>query len=146
MENTEFKKVRIKNRRCYYFDGIIKLEDFDLDNILIDEKSHENILIYDISYKTLIDSKPLRTRFDNIDGFIRICDGTRYLTLLGSEKWDAFYKRIRYPISLKSGITDVFSYDFANIKVDSYDSLPIEKRLTLHITQTKFYLSRSKIN
>ena len=29
---------------CYYFDGIIKLEDFDLDNILI-EKSHENILI-----------------------------------------------------------------------------------------------------
>ena len=28
----------------------IKLEDFDLDKNLIDEKSHENILIYDISY------------------------------------------------------------------------------------------------
>ena len=26
--------------RCYYFDDIIKLEDFDFDNILIDEKSH----------------------------------------------------------------------------------------------------------
>ena len=38
-------KVRIKNRTCYYFDDIIKLEDFDLDNILIDEKSYENILI-----------------------------------------------------------------------------------------------------
>ena len=29
------------------------MEDFDIDNILIDENSHENILIYDISYKTL---------------------------------------------------------------------------------------------
>ena len=53
MENNEFKKVRIKNRTCYYFDDFIKLEDFDHDNILIDEGSHENI--YEISYKTLID-------------------------------------------------------------------------------------------
>ena len=47
MENNEVKKVRIKNRMCYYFDDIIKLEESD--NILIEEKSHENILIYDIS-------------------------------------------------------------------------------------------------
>ena len=59
MKNHEFKKVRIKNRTCYYFDDIIKLEDFGLNNILIDEKSHKNILIYDISYKTLIGPKPL---------------------------------------------------------------------------------------
>ena len=45
MENNEFKNFRIKSRTCYYFDDIIKLEDFDLDNILVDEKSHENILI-----------------------------------------------------------------------------------------------------
>ena len=41
----------------------IKLEDIDFDNILIDEKSLKNILIYDISYKTLIGLKPLRIRF-----------------------------------------------------------------------------------
>ena len=64
MENNELKKVRIKNYTCYCFDDIIKLEDFYLDNILIDEKSHENILIYDISYKTLINPKPLRSRFE----------------------------------------------------------------------------------
>ena len=80
MENNEFKKVCIKNRTCHYFDDIIKLEDFDLHNILIDEKSHENILIYDISYKTLIDPKPLRIRFFKTHGIIRIYDGTRYLT------------------------------------------------------------------
>ena len=37
MENNEFKNFRIENRTCYYFDNIIKLEDFDLDNILIDK-------------------------------------------------------------------------------------------------------------
>ena len=55
----------------------IQLEDFDLNNILIDEKSYENILIYDISYKTLIDPKLLCLRLFKIDGIIRIYDGTR---------------------------------------------------------------------
>ena len=31
---------------CYYFDDIIKIEGFDLDNTLIDEQFYENILIY----------------------------------------------------------------------------------------------------
>ena len=55
-----------------YFNDIIKLEDFDFDNILINQKLHQNILIYDISYESLIDPKPLRSRFDKIDAFIRI--------------------------------------------------------------------------
>ena len=33
---------------------MIKIEDFDIDNILTDEKPNESILIYDISYKTSI--------------------------------------------------------------------------------------------
>ena len=70
MENNEFKKAHIENRPCYYFDNIIKLEDFDIENILIDEKSHENISIDD----NLIGPKSLRIRFDKIDGFIRIYD------------------------------------------------------------------------
>ena len=39
MENNELKKVRTKNRTCYYFDDIIKFEDVDFDNILL-EKNH----------------------------------------------------------------------------------------------------------
>ena len=70
--------------RRYYFDD--KLKDFNVNNILIDEKSRENILIYDISYKTLIGSKPLRIRFDKIDGITRIHDGTIYLVLFGTKK------------------------------------------------------------
>ena len=51
---------------------MIKFEDNDFDNIIIDEKSHENILICNISYKTLIGSKPLHFRFYKIDGFINL--------------------------------------------------------------------------
>ena len=40
--------------------------------MLIDEKSFENIYVYNISHKSLIDSKPLSIRFDKIDGFIRV--------------------------------------------------------------------------
>ena len=43
MENNELKKVPIKNCTCYYFDDAIKLQDFNLDNILIHEKSYESI-------------------------------------------------------------------------------------------------------
>ena len=46
----------------------IKIEDFDLDNILIDEKSYENILVYNISYQSPTD--------------------TRYLKLFGIEKYE----------------------------------------------------------
>ena len=40
----------------------------------MDRKSQENILIHGISYKTLIGSKPLRIRFNKIDGILRIHD------------------------------------------------------------------------
>ena len=48
----------------YYFGDIIKLQDFDIDDILVDEKSHKNILIHDILHKHLIDAKSLRIRFN----------------------------------------------------------------------------------
>ena len=67
----------------------------DIDNVLIDEKSHENIFIYDILSKTLIGPKPLHIRFNKTDGFIKTYDETRYLTLFGSEKYDAIYHKIR---------------------------------------------------
>ena len=96
------------------------------ENILI-YKIYENILIYKNSYKSLIDSKPLRIRFDKIDGFIRVYDGTKYLVLFGSKKYYFIYNRIRYLVSVKVRITYVTSHNYAKIKIDSYDSLPPEK-------------------
>ena len=42
MESKELKEINIKNHTCYYFDDIIKVEDFNLDNILIDENHTKN--------------------------------------------------------------------------------------------------------
>ena len=41
-------------------------------------------------------AKPLRIRFDKIDGFINIYDGTRYLVLFGPERYNAIYDQIKY--------------------------------------------------
>ena len=61
----------VKNRTCCYFDDTIEIEHFDIDNILIEEKPlYENILVYNISYQSINDSKSLRIWFDSIDGFI----------------------------------------------------------------------------
>ena len=73
-------------------------------------------------YKSLIYFKPSRIRFDKIVGFIKVFDGARYLVLFGSEKYDFIYKRIRYLISVKCGITYNISHNYAKIKVDSYES------------------------
>ena len=56
-------------------------------------------MVYNISYKTLIGAKPMRIKFDKVDGFIRVYDGIRYLVLFGPEKYNAIYSRIRYVIS-----------------------------------------------
>ena len=93
----------IKNCMCYYFDDLIKIEDFDI-NILLDEKSYKNVLIHDILYKTLIGAKPLCIIFDKVDGFIRNYNGTKCLASFGSKKYNAIFNRIRYLMSLKIGI------------------------------------------
>ena len=85
-------------------------------------------MVYYISYKTFIVVKPLRIRFDKIDGFIRVYDRTRYLFSFGGEKNNFIYNRIRYLIGVKSGITYDVSHNYAKIKAESYNSLPLEKR------------------
>ena len=64
---------------------------------------YKNTLIYDISYKTFMVSKPLRIRFDEIHAFMKIYDGVKYLLLSGSERY------------------------FDKNRIASSNSLPIEK-------------------
>ena len=71
-------------------------------------------------------------RFTKIDGFIRVYDGTRYLVLFGSERYNAIYDRIDYLINKKSDVEYIINHNFARIRIDSYNSLPIEKTLTFY--------------
>ena len=64
----------------------------------------------------------MRIRLDNINGFIKVPDKIRYLVLFDYS----------YLISEISGITDSINHNFAGFRIDSYNSLPIEKILTFH--------------
>ena len=74
--------------------------------------------------------KPLRIWFDNIDGFIRIDNGIIYLVL---PNYSGTYDRIKYLISEKKGITVSIDHNFARIRIDSYNYLPVEKILNFHV-------------
>ena len=80
--NYELKEINIKNHTSYYFDDQIKFKDFDLDNILIEEKSYKNILVDYISSKTWIVDKPLCIKFNKVDECVRVYDGNSYLVFI----------------------------------------------------------------
>ena len=42
--NEKLKETDIENRTCYHFDDIIEIKDFDVDNILKDEKKKKTRL------------------------------------------------------------------------------------------------------
>ena len=85
----------ILNSTCHHFNDLIKTEDCDSDKILIDEKSYKNVLVYNISYKTLIGAIPMHIRSNKVDGFIRVYDVTRYLKLFELGKYQETSNRIR---------------------------------------------------
>ena len=59
------------------------MEEFHFKTVSSDEESYENVLIYDVLYKTLIGEKPLHITFNKVNGFIRDNNGTKYLKLFG---------------------------------------------------------------
>ena len=127
----KLEEVGIKNRTCYYFDDIMWVIDIDFNNLLLDKKSYkkiQNVLVYEILYKTFMVKKPMHIRFDKIDAFIKIYDGIIYLVLL---EYSDIYDKIKYLKSGKSGITDNIDRNFARIRIDSYNYLPVEKILIL---------------
>ena len=71
----KLNEMNIRNRIGHYFEYI------NVDGVLLDEKSYKNILVYNILYKKLMDTKPFRIRFNKIDGIITIYKGIRCLEL-----------------------------------------------------------------
>ena len=52
----------------------------------MNEKTHENILICDVSYKNPYGAKLLHIIFDKVGGYIREHDRTKYLALFYSDE------------------------------------------------------------
>ena len=99
--------------------------------------------------------KPLRVRFDKIDGFILVLDGkTKHLVLFDYGLFDKTCNKIKYLLKKvvlkksgkKSGIADSINHNFGEIRIDLCNSLPIQKRLTFHnvIIRSKSVLNKNK--
>ena len=51
--------------------------------------------------------------FDKLDGYIRKCNGTNYLTLFdSSEKFDRIFDKISYLLLSKCNLSDVYSHKY----------------------------------
>ena len=97
VRNNDLKEIVIKNCACNYFDDMININD--LDGILLNEKSYNNISIYHATCKTSYDQKPFCIILYKVDGYIRKHDSTKYLALFRSdEKYERIFDRIRYLI------------------------------------------------
>ena len=83
------------------------------------------------------------SKFDKVNVQIKMYNGIRYLELsdsynevyygINSRICNTILDRINYLISKKSGITNCINHNFARVRIDSYNSLPIEKALTFYV-------------
>ena len=86
--SNKVKNINMNNQTYYFFNDIINIEDFDPNDMKINEKSYKNIPIYYIGYVTIKDSKyvqtysanPLYLIFRNVNGYFEEINKTKHLT------------------------------------------------------------------
>ena len=77
-------------------------------------------------------AKPLHVLFNKTDGYNRKYDSTKYLALFQSdEKHETNFSRMSYLIMLKSNISVNYSHKYKKIKINSGDSLSLEKAINM---------------
>ena len=106
--SNKIKDIGIKNHTYYFFDDIIKIKDFEPDNIKIKGKSYKYILIYYIGYVMIKNSKyvkfnsvnPLKLIFSKVSGYFEEINKSKYLTLVPTnenkeKKYEGLLSKIR---------------------------------------------------
>ena len=157
------KDIDVKSRTYYFFDDIINTKNFDLNNIEINEKSYENILIYYIGYVTIKDYKylkinsinPLYLIFSKVNGYFQEINKNKYLMLLSTneskekvKKYEEFWSKIRDLISLITRNSDDYDDKYMKIKFNSDDELPLNKTIEIPSMITVldlFFMKRANI-
>ena len=89
------KEINIKNKKFFFFNGMINIKDFDSNLLKIDKKSYKNIGIYNIGYITIkkIDDyenihsvNPLYLMIGKVIGHIEENNGNRCLVFDSSDE------------------------------------------------------------
>ena len=86
---SKVRKINRKNRTYDFFDDMINIKNFDLNNSKIDKNWYKNALIYYTAYVTPNRIKPLYLIINNTNGYIGKSNENKYLTLVTTDKsWD----------------------------------------------------------
>ena len=64
--SNKVKHIDIENRTYYFFNDMINIENFDRNDIKLDQKTYKNISIYYIGYVTIKDLKYLKVYSVNL--------------------------------------------------------------------------------
>ena len=90
--SNKVKDINIRNRTYYFFNDITNIENFDPNNIKIDEKSNKDIFIYHIGYVPIKEYvkiysvNPLYLIFRCVNGYFEEINGNKYLTLVSTDE------------------------------------------------------------
>ena len=82
------KDISVKNQKYYFLNDITYIENFDLNNIKIDENSYKNILVYYIGYTTINKDQKINSVnrlyiiFYKVKRYFEEIKGNKHLTLV----------------------------------------------------------------
>ena len=146
--SNKVKNIDRKNRTYYFFNDIVKIKNFDPNDIKIDKKQYKNILIYYIGYVTIKDSKyvkfynvnPLYLIFNKVNEYFEEINGNKYLTLVPTneskekiKKYENVWSKIRDLIRSITKISDDYNEKNMKIKFNSDNELPLNKTVEIPI-------------
>ena len=143
------KQINIKNWTYYFHNNIINIKEFNSSLLKIDKK-YKDIDIYYIGYITIkkigdyeniYSVNPLYLIIGKVDGHIEENNGNKYLVFDSidenkevlkkyTERWDGTKNEIETINGSKKG---EYGKDFTKIKFNTYDNLPLNKLLKLHM-------------
>ena len=91
------REVNIKNVTYFHLDDLLNINDFDLENIVLNNiTTYNETFISYLGYKILYSGRCLRFIFYKISGYIEDYKGSKYLTPIpGEEKTKFCWKNIR---------------------------------------------------
>ena len=130
----------IKNRTSYFFNDIINTENFNPNNIKIDEKSNKNIFIYYIGYMTvkefvkIYSVNPMYLIRRNVNGHFEEINESKYLTVVPnneSKEITKIYENLMSKIRSIIKNSDDYDEKYMKIEFNSDDKLLLNKMIKI---------------
>ena len=132
----QVRELNIKNQTYYFFDD---MTNFHSNLLKIDKKPYNDVDIYYIGYITIkkfsdcenIHSvNPLYLKIHSATGHFKEKYGEKYLIIDSTEKYEEGFSGINSEIeTINSGEELFYEKNYANIRVNTDDDLPLNKQL-----------------